>query len=161
MTEQATNQVAVNFYILPDADMHNRHFFVYRLVEKAFKQQLPTLILAADREQLNQLDRLFWSADPTSFIPHEIIAPEKKAKNLPLIVLSETATMRDVVNFKPQVVIDLSYNTEPLNFPKVMLIANQHNDILINARKKYQSYTQKSITPTVHKISHKMLALSE
>lgn len=153
-TSQATMapQPAVNFYILADSDLQNRLFFVCRLIEKAFDQSLPTLVIAADEEQLTMLDRLMWSLKPARFIPHEIISPSLTVPLPPVLLTDNVGAMRQV-DFSPHIVIDLSYDATPLAFPKVMLVANQYQEILANARMKYQSYVNNGIKPSVHKIN--------
>lgn len=141
---------AVNFYILSDSDLHNRLLFVCRLVEKAFEQQLPTLIITADNVQLQTLDRLIWSFKPERFIPHEII--DEQLTKPSSVLLTDNVVALNNINFQPKVVIDLSYDATPLSFPKIMLIANQDQEILANARMKYKSYTDSGITPKVHKM---------
>lgn len=141
----------VNFYILADSDADNRLSFVYRLVEKAFDQQLKTLIITANDTQLAHLNRLIWAAKPTRFIPHEII-DETLTAPLPPVLLSCSLTPLTTLGFSPEVVIDLSYDGEPLNFSKIMLVANQHQEILANARMKYQSYVNAGIKPHVYKL---------
>ncbi|PID66256.1 MAG: hypothetical protein CR975_03765 [Gammaproteobacteria bacterium] len=142
---------AVNFYILSDSDLQHRLLFVCRLVEKAFEQQLPTLIITADNEQLQTLNRLIWAFKPERFIPHDIINKQLTTP-LPSILLSNHVDAVKTVDFQPQVVIDLGYDATPLDFPKIMLVANQYQEILANARMKYQSYVDNGIKPTVHKI---------
>lgn len=151
LTDAQRQQTDVNFYILPDADLDSRLLFVYRLLEKAVDRQLPTLIIAADEAQLTALDRLIWTAKPARFIAHEIIS-ESLTAPLPPVLLCDNAARVAAVDFVPQVVIDLSYDATPLPFAKIMLIANQHQDILANARMKYQAYAKNGITPTVHKL---------
>ncbi len=141
---------AVNFYILSDSDLHNRLLFVCRLVEKAFEQQLPTLIITADNVQLQTLDRLIWSFKPERFIPHDII--DEQLTKPSSVLLTDNVGALNNINFQPKVVIDLSYDATPLNFPKIMLVANQYQEILANARMKYKSYVNSGVTPTVHKI---------
>lgn len=148
------NQPAINFYILPDSDPQNRLFFVFRLVEKAFEQRLSTLIITADDEQLSAVDRLLWTAKPSRFIPHDTLSDEA---SLTSIMLTDKTDVARTLQPVPQVMIDLSYEAVPLNCPKVMLVANQHPDILPNARMKYQAYTNQGLTPTVHKISERWL----
>lgn len=147
-----TSSSAVNFYILADSDLHHRLLFVCRLTEKAFDRQLPTLIIAADGEQLEALNRLLWSFKPERFIAHEIIKSELQ-KPLPHVLLTDNVEKAKHLDFNPQVVIDLSYDATPLAFPKVMLVANQYQEVLANARMKYQSYVNEGITPAVHKIA--------
>lgn len=142
--------IDVNFYILPDSDLSKRLRFVFRLAEKAFAETLPTLIIAADSEQQKTLDKLLWSAKPNRFIPHEILS-DTLAKPLPPILLA-LPQQPLVTGFSPQIVIDLSHDATPLDYPKIMLIANQHQDILANARMKYQSYVNQGVTPNVYKL---------
>lgn len=147
MSQPNTN--SVNFYILPDSDLHKRLLFVYRLVEKASKQRLKTLIIGADEAQLTSLDRLIWTAKPAVFIAHEVVS-ESLQPPLPEVLLVSGIEQLTNLDFTPEVVIDLSYNSAPLNFPKVMLVANQHQEVLPNARMKYQAYVDNGIKPTVH-----------
>ncbi len=141
----------INFYILPDSDLQRRLLFVYRLVEKAHAQQLKTLIIGVDTAQLAKLDRLIWTAQPASFIAHEILT-DSSNEALPDILLTDNLSYISRVNFSPQVVIDLSYDATPLNFAKIMLVANQHGEILPNARMKYQAYVNQGIKPNVYPI---------
>ncbi len=150
---------AVNFYILPDSHSDNRHFFVFRLVEKAVDKHLPTLILTADDAQAQTLDKLLWTAEPARFIPHEIIGAAGIRAPIPPVLISTHPTAIQGIHFVPKVVIDLSYDGTPLAFDKIMLVANQHAEILANARMKYQAYKNQGITPSVHKITHQQLAL--
>ncbi|PIE45542.1 MAG: hypothetical protein CSA45_02315 [Gammaproteobacteria bacterium] len=151
MTEPDNSSPNVNFYILSDSDLQRRLLFVYRLVEKAYKQALPTLVLTSGEEQLSALDRLLWTAKPADFLAHEVIT-ERSQSPLPPIVLADNAAAIKTVNFTPRVVIDLSYDATPLDFPKIMLVANQHPDVLPNARMKYQGYVRGGIKPNVYKI---------
>lgn len=151
-------QPTVNFYILPDSDLQNRLFFVFRLIEKAVEQQLPTAILTADETQTHHLDRLIWTARPTRFIPHDILTDSNNTIASNVVICDKAAYLKHWAK-TPQLIIDLSYNTVPLNYPKVMLIANQHSDILPNARMKYRSYVDQGIKPAVHKISEKWLSV--
>ncbi len=142
---------AVNLYILPDSDLDKRLGFVVRLAEKAMQKQPPVLIIAADEQQLKALDKLIWTSKPTSFIAHEIIDAEL-SEPLPNILLTDDVGKLQNIDFSPQTVIDLSYEATPLVFPKIMLVANQHEEILSNARMKYKSYSSSGNKPTVHKL---------
>lgn len=145
------NKSAVNFYILSDSDLQQRLLFVFRLVEKARQQRLKTLIIASDDEQLAALDKLLWTEKPERFIAHEIIT-DKTTQPLPPVLLTTQIKAISAIDFLPQVVIDLSYDATPIDFPKIMLIANQHPDVLPNARLKYQAYVNQGIKPNVHKL---------
>ncbi len=160
MTIENTMTKTVNFYILPDSDLDNRHFFAYRLVEKALEQQLPTLVLAADNAHVQVLDRLLWTARPERFVAHDVCYLNEQRSITSSIVITDSVSTLVKTDFQPYVVIDLGYDGTPLDFPKVMLVANQHAEILANARMKYQAYVNQGIRPATHKISAKQLALS-
>ncbi|MDQ3618439.1 MAG: DNA polymerase III subunit chi [Pseudomonadota bacterium] len=73
---------------------------VCELARKAHDKGLPTLVLARDTEQAEQLDDLLWSFDPDAFIPHQIagadieeeeaevliVAPDTEAPMRPLVI---------------------------------------------------------------------------
>lgn len=150
MTE-STTPPDVNFYILPDSDIQRRLYFIYRLVEKAHAQQLNTVILTADDEQQKQIDKLIWTAKPAQFIAHECLS-DNTTRPLPSILLTDNMARLAGLDFNIDVVIDLSYDATRLDYPKIMLVANQHPDILPNARMKYQAYANQGIKPNVYKI---------
>ncbi|PID65636.1 MAG: hypothetical protein CR977_00725 [Gammaproteobacteria bacterium] len=160
MTMTSSTQSSINFYILPDSDEQNRLFFVFRLIEKAFDQRLPLLIIAADEAQLMHLNRLIWTAKPTRFIAHDIVTDQDLSTSANIWLTTQSA-LSQRLPCPPQVVIDLSYDATPLAFPKIMLITNQHVDILPNARMKYQAYVNQGITPKVYKISEKHLSFTD
>lgn len=142
----------VHFYILSGDDLTRRLHFIYRLVKKLYNKQLTLLIMTADKEQLHRLDRLLWTAEPESFIPHEIWG-DSLQRPWPPILLTTNSSQRQS-DFQPQVVIDLSYDATALVAPNVVLVANQHQEILPNARMKYQAYLNEGIRPTVHHINN-------
>ena len=148
----ASHQTAVNFYILADSDLRKRLLFACRLVEKAFDKNKDTLVITRDSEQLRLLNNQIWSFSASRFIPHEMITSKLK-EPIPPVLLTDKLSNLDGISFKPQVVIDLTDDAIVLPFPKVMLVANQYQEILSNARMKYQSYVNHGVKPVVHKIS--------
>ncbi len=62
----------VDFYILADTSIEQRHQFVCRLVEKTYKLGHQIYIHSDDNAQANALDQLLWSWRSSSFIPHHI-----------------------------------------------------------------------------------------
>lgn len=63
----------VDFYILPERDISERHQFACRLVEKVFRLGHPVYIHSDDEAQANAVDRLLWSFRDSSFIPHQLV----------------------------------------------------------------------------------------
>ncbi|MGK0500039.1 MAG: DNA polymerase-3 subunit chi [Oceanicoccus sp.] len=67
----------VDFYILPEESVGQRHLFACRLADKAFKLGLQIYIHCDDNAQANALDQLLWSWRNSSFLPHQISTDDK------------------------------------------------------------------------------------
>ena len=66
MTEQ------VDFYILENPDIREKHRYACRIVQKAYAQGLTVYICMDDRGQCDHMDRLLWTYSQGSFIPHGV-----------------------------------------------------------------------------------------
>lgn len=58
---------AINFYHLTATPLDRA---LPRLLEKAYKAGLKTLVVAPNEERVAQLNGLLWTYDPDSFLPH-------------------------------------------------------------------------------------------
>ena len=66
---------------------------VCELARKACDANLPTLVLARDATQAEQLDDLLWSFEPDAFIPHQIAGREDDEEEaIVLIATPDTDT---------------------------------------------------------------------
>lgn len=62
-----------DFYLIAKPRFRDQPLrLVCELVRKAHDAELPTLVLARDREQAEQLDDLLWDMGEDVFIPHQI-----------------------------------------------------------------------------------------
>lgn len=75
----------VDFYILKDSGIEQRHLFACRLAEKAYKLGHQVYIHSDDEAQANAIDQLLWSYRPGSFIPHHLEADGSSPNPLPTI----------------------------------------------------------------------------
>lgn len=73
----------VDFYILNDSAIQQRHVFACRLAEKAYKLGHQVYIHSDDEAQANAIDQLLWSHRPGSFVPHQLEAAGNAAQALP------------------------------------------------------------------------------
>ena len=62
----------IDFYILADNSINQRHHFACRLAEKAYKLGHQIYFHSDDNAQANALDQLLWSWRTSSFIPHQV-----------------------------------------------------------------------------------------
>jgi DNA polymerase-3 subunit chi len=60
----------VDFYVLADDDTERWLDYGCRLIQKAQRQSLKTLVLFDDEHTLNQLDQALWNFQPESYVPH-------------------------------------------------------------------------------------------
>lgn len=59
---------------------------VCELAKRAFAAGLPTLILARDRAQAEELDDLLWSFEDDAYLPHQIAGEDEGDDDTPIII---------------------------------------------------------------------------
>ncbi len=59
---------------------------VCELARKAYDSNQPTLILARDLAQAEELDDLLWSFDPDAYIPHQIAGSDEDDDITPVLI---------------------------------------------------------------------------
>ena len=95
-----------------------------RLAEKAFKQQIETLLFCPDEASAMELDKLLWRQTDTSFIPHQLITPQQPS----------TQAQNQSQGQDEPLVSNPSVNAKPINFIDITWgedVANHHG-MLIN-----------------------------
>lgn len=80
---------------------------VCELARRAFESEQPTLILARDTAQAEELDDLLWSFDPDAYLPHQIagIADPEDDEVTPILVVppgAETPPRPLVINLRDE-----------------------------------------------------------
>ena len=74
---------------------------VCELARKAYDSNQPTLILARDQAQAEELDDLLWSFDPDAYIPHQIAGSDEDDEETPVLLAtpeSDTPSRPLVIN---------------------------------------------------------------
>ncbi len=145
------NLEQVDFYILNDLDEENRLLFITRLVKKAKDIKMKVLIICSDERTKQLIDKFIWEFKDTSFIAHQIFS---KPMTLPLpdIIIADINDDLSSMDFKPDILFDLSYEDRDYDIKRVMIITNQQGDILDISRKKYKRYVANGVTPRTHKM---------
>ena len=62
----------VDFYLVSDNGADSRNRVACRLTDKAFRQGRRVYIYSDNEDAVEQLDRLLWTFNPGSFVPHEL-----------------------------------------------------------------------------------------
>ena len=76
---------------------------VCELARKAYDSNQPTLILARDQAQAEELDDLLWSFDPDAYVPHQIAGSDEDDEETPVLLAtpdSDTPSRPLVINLR-------------------------------------------------------------
>ncbi|AXI82576.1 DNA polymerase III subunit chi [Xylella taiwanensis] len=93
-----------DFYLIAKPRfLHQPLHLVCELVRKAYDTQQPTLILARDQAQAEELDDLLWAFDPDAYIPHQIAGSDEDDDITPVLIAapdSDTPSRPLVINLR-------------------------------------------------------------
>ncbi len=150
----------IDFYILPDAALEPRALFACRLAEKIYKLKQRVYLFADDKQQAETLDKLLWSFQPASFVPHAFDGEESTH--------SVQIGWRNEDNTVANTMVDNNAATEPANadtvlinlsdsvpnffrnFQRIAEIVVQTPEILATTRQAWRFYQQQGCTLERH-----------
>ena len=107
---------------------------VCELARKAFDANLPTLVLARDADQAEQLDDLLWSFDDDAYIPHQIAGDDEDDLAPVLIVAPDTDTPLRAL------VINLRDAAVPGNVERVLEVVPADDNARGPLRERWKHY---------------------
>jgi DNA polymerase-3 subunit chi len=64
----------IDFYVVPPSEEDSKDLAACRLTQKAYRLKHRIYILTENADQSTHLDRLLWTFNPGSFIPHQVHA---------------------------------------------------------------------------------------
>lgn len=145
----------VDFYILKNAPLKKAEFFVCQLTEKAFKKGHKIHIHTADTLQTQRLDKLLWSYNELSFLPHVVISSkeeidEKMKVNTPIHISNEQdqALINDVlINLKVEIPV---FYTQ---FARIAEFVTGDSQQQQAARLRYRQYQKQGYTVNSHEVN--------
>lgn len=144
----------VDFYILPDADIRQRHLFACKLVEKAFRLGHSIYVHSDDGAQANAVDQLLWSFRSSSFIPHRVCHdPASPTKTSEPVQIGYSMTD---AQHPPHVLKDLLINLSQgvpdcfSRFERVMEIVIQEPQVQEITRANYRFYRDRGYRLQTH-----------
>ena len=79
---------------------------VCELAKKAYATNQPTLILARNLEQAEELDDLLWAFDPDEYLPHQIAGSDEGDEDTPVLIATpdtDVASRPLVINLRDDV----------------------------------------------------------
>lgn len=129
--------MTINFYILSE----NRQLttFVCQLVQTILNKTDEKILILTHSQNLEKLDNVLWSFEPSSFIPHEIINPDNPTNVISPVILTDNPLFLTsypiVINLTPMFLSSFGGN-------KLLEIIDNQPQIVQQGREKYRHYQQ-------------------
>lgn len=145
--EKSRLMTAIYFY----SGVADKLQVVCRLCAKAFRQKVHVIVYSSDPDVLEKLDKLLWSFQATSFLPHCFIDDEKKLVNSTLINLSNQVTQEE----RSKMLINLNEHCPPFfdHFERVIEIVGLSSRDKSKARERYRFYKKNGYELHHHDLS--------
>lgn len=138
----------IDFYLLPSADGNGKHLAACRLTQKAYRLKHRIYILTGDPDESAQLDRLLWTFNPGSFIPHQVHA-EPVDPRLPVLIGHDAppAELNDVL-------ISLAANVPEFfeRFDRVAELVSADERERAAARERFRVYRDRGFAVQTHNL---------
>jgi len=138
----------VDFYLLKDESAQSRVQFACRLADKAYRLGNRIFIHTESAEQTHQLDKLLWTFQQNSFVPHEIY--QKNQDDPAPVQLAHDAepdaSSQVLINLAAEVPVFFS------RFERVAELVNGDAAIRLQGRKRYGFYKDRGYPLRTHEI---------
>ncbi len=134
----------VDFYLLQASCNQQRELFVCRLVDKIWRQGHRVYIHTGAHNRAVQLDKLLWTYQDDSFVPHDLY-PARQDSRAPIRI----GAGEDNFWSQADVLINLS-DTVPAFFTqveRVLEVLNQEPCIKAQGRERYRTYREAGFMP--------------
>jgi len=121
--------------------------YACRLIRKAQAANTKLVVLAEDREQLNNIDSLLWTFSELDFLPH-VIAGDSLAAQTPIILTDDCEKALP----HHHALVNLSRRTPEFfaRFERMFeLVSNDEQD-LVAGRERYKYYQERGYPLTHH-----------
>lgn len=134
----------VDFYIVPEA---NPFIFLCRLTEKIYRLGRKIYIHAEEEDAL-KIDELLWQAEPSSFIPHQLMG---ESASPPPPVQIGFGTPRLIAH---DVLINVAHQVPDFfhTFQRIIEIVPQNDRIKEYTRNHYRLYQQQGLSIQSHNL---------
>ena len=139
----------VDFYILKSASQNSLELFTCKLTEKAFKKGHKIHILTTDLDQSERLNKLLWTFDDGSFIPH-VLSQDDLADQTPIHIGHEVnkVSIKDVlINLQPVLPDQFA------EFSRIAELVSGDTQQRQSARLRYREYQQRQCQVATHEVN--------
>lgn len=138
----------IDFYIISAAEQEES--FICRLINKIYQKKRECFVWVASNEEATRWDKLLWSFEEGSFIPHLIYNQHTATKEAPIYIGTSLGTHHT------DVLVNLTENMPPLSenqvFSRVIEIVAPNETQKAQSRMKYKYYQQKQCPLQIHNL---------
>ncbi|MBH5328600.1 DNA polymerase III subunit chi [Eikenella sp. S3360] len=130
--------------------------FACRLSKRAVEAGCRVLVWSDSAEQTEALDKLLWSFEPESFLPHEIWLPDMPMPPEPAVLLADGSELPAIA--ADWVVLNLSaavWSRAPQVPARILEIVGSSEPQLAAARLRFSAYRQSGGRLEYHKMQGK------
>ena len=113
-----------------------------RLAAKAAAQKKRLLVFAADAQSARALDRMLWTWQQLSFVPH-CLAQDPLAAHAPVLIAADAA---QVPQFSPpEILMNLGHDCPPLfeRFDRLLEVVGSGEEDRAHGRTRYKFYKER------------------
>lgn len=138
----------IDFYLLPSNEPDGKRLAACRLAHKAYRLKHRVYLLAADPQEVANLDHLLWTFSPGSFVPHRVYR-EPPAPVEPVLIGHEAPPeeLRDVlISLVPQVPAFFQ------RFARVAELVAADEAERAGARARYREYRDRGFPVQTHNL---------
>jgi DNA polymerase-3 subunit chi len=134
--------IRADFYLLKQSDENAQLLTVCRIIQKAYLNSHQIYIHTQNSAQSETLDRLLWTFDDISFVPHQILSSTDERENsLPAVLIGHAASPSLPVH---DVLLNLDHKVPDFfnTFERIIEVVPEEPAARTNAREKYRFYRQ-------------------
>ena len=141
----------IDFYVAQPNSRFDRYLLACRVANKAHQAKHRVFIHTVEPDEICHLDRLLWTLDDMSFIPHGVIGQADPAMN-PILIGDVGTTVPDqafdvLINLAPEVPDFFS------RFERLVECVDQDAQITARSRERYRFYRDRGYALKMHNMA--------
>lgn len=139
----------IDFYVLPDAGEADRERFACRLADIAYRRGQRVYIHAQSQDQARILDKLLWTFQAGSFVPHDL-HPSDNGGDAPVLIGHD-----GVPDSGHEVLINLNAAVPSFfsRFDRMAEVVNQDQAIKDAGRQRFRFYRDRGYALQTHSMA--------
>lgn len=154
----------IDFYLFKQTTITDCYQTVCRIIAKAYQQGHLIILLCVDNSQAQIIDKLLWTFQETSFLPHQLVSAETDQLDqldqtdqtdqvvAPILITTNSANTPD--NY--DILVNLGFfEFAPRHFKQFQRISEivpATEEALTQARQRYRIYRQQGCTIHSHQL---------